>query len=58
MRNLAWLCPYVMLGLATAILVWFGFTVWSAFLVALLLVCPAVMVWGAWQTRRPPHKRI
>jgi hypothetical protein len=58
MRNWAWLCPYMMIGLATGVLLLFGLTLWSSFLIALLLVCPAVMVWGAWQVRRPPHKRI
>jgi len=53
MRNLAWLCPYMMIGLATGVLVFFGLTLWSSFLIALLLVCPAVMLWGAWQIRRP-----
>lgn len=56
MRNWAWLCPYMMIGLATGVLVLFGLTLWSSFLIALLLVCPAVMIWGAWKVRRPYKK--
>ena len=56
MRHFAWFCPYMMIGLATGVLVLFGLTLWSSFLIALLLVCPAVMLWGAWQIRRPHRK--
>lgn len=47
-----WLCPWVMLGLAVAILIVFGISVWTAVLVAMLLVCPAIVVWGVIYTRR------
>ncbi len=42
-----WLCPLLAIALAAAVLVVFGFTFWSAVLAALLLVCPALIVWGA-----------
>ena len=48
----AWLCPVLMLGLAVAILILFGLSLWTAILVTILLVCPAVMVWGIIQLRR------
>ncbi|MBI3596436.1 MAG: hypothetical protein HY203_04705 [Nitrospirae bacterium] len=52
----AWLCPYAMLGLAAAILLLLGFSVWTSLLVAILLVCPAVLIWGAIQVRRRKSK--
>lgn len=55
-REWAWLCPFVMLGLAAGILILFGVTVWTAILVALLLVCPAIMIWGALYLRRRAPK--
>lgn len=55
-RERAWLCPYLMLGLAAGILMLFGVTVWTATLVALLLVCPAIMIWGALYLRRRSSK--
>lgn len=54
MRNLAWLCFYLMLGLAIAILMLWGFSVWTAIIVALLLVCPLIMIWGAIKVMRHP----
>jgi hypothetical protein len=55
-RRWAWLCPYAMLGLAAGILILFGTTVWTAILVALLLVCPAIVIWGALYLRRRSPK--
>ena len=54
MRKLAWLCFYLMLGLAIAILVLWGLSVWTAIIVALLLVCPLIMIWGAIKVIRHP----
>ena len=56
-REWAWLCPFVMLGLAAGILILFGVTVRTSILVALLLVCPAIMIWGALYLRRRAPKR-
>ena len=56
-REWAWLCPFVMLGLAAGILMMFGVTLWTSILVALLLVCPAIMIWGALYLRRRVPKR-
>jgi phosphoethanolamine N-methyltransferase len=55
-REWAWLCPFVMLGLAAGILVLFGLTVWTASLVVILLVCPAIMIWGVLYLRRHAPK--
>lgn len=42
-----WLCPVLSIVLAAAVLMYFGFTFWGGLLAALLLVCPAMLVWGA-----------
>ena len=42
-----WLCPVLSILLAVAVLMYFGFTFWGGLLAALLLVCPAMLVWGA-----------
>ena len=41
-----WLCPLLALALAAGILVLWGFTLWTAIGVALLLVCPAIIIWA------------
>jgi hypothetical protein len=51
-RAWSWLCPWAMLGLAVVILVFVGVSIWTALLAAMLLVCPAIILWGAIQTRR------
>jgi hypothetical protein len=53
----AWLCPLLALLLAAAVAVAFGLSVGTAVLVALLLVCPAIMAWGLVVTLRPPRRR-
>ena len=52
-----WSCPLLAIGLAAAVLAWFGFSWWAALLVALLLVCPALLVWGAIELRDPARRR-
>ena len=42
-----WLCPVLSILLAAAVLMYFGFTFWGGLLAALLLICPAMLVWGA-----------
>ena len=42
-----WLCPFLSIVLAAAVLMLFGFSFWGALLAALLLVCPALLLWGA-----------
>lgn len=42
-----WLCPVLSVLLAAAVLMIFGFTFWGGLLAGLLLVCPAMLVWGA-----------
>lgn len=50
----SWLCPWATLGLAVAVLVLWGFSVLTALVIALLLVCPALLLWGSVLTRRAP----
>ena len=40
-----WLCPLLAILVDAWVLVAFGFTFWNGLLVALLLACPAIMVW-------------
>lgn len=44
-----WLCPVLAVVVAAAVLWSFGFSWWSALLTAAILVCPALVVWGAIQ---------
>ena len=52
MNKWTWLCPWLAIALAAAVLVLWGLTLWTALLVALLLVCPAIMLWGVIKLRR------
>jgi predicted benzoate:H+ symporter BenE len=53
MNKWAWLCPWLAIALAAAVLVLWGLTLWTALVVALLLACPAIMLWAAIKLRRP-----
>jgi hypothetical protein len=41
-----WLCPLIGILVAGWVLMVFGLSYWSGLFAALLLVCPAIMVWG------------
>lgn len=45
--NWLWLCPLLAIGLAAAVLMFWGLSAWTALVAALLLACPALVVWGA-----------
>jgi len=51
-RTWIWLCPWAMVGLAVVILFFVGVLIWTSLLAAMLLVCPAIILWGAIHTRR------
>ncbi len=51
-----WLCPFLAIVLATGVLLAFGLSFFTAVIVALLLVCPALLVWGAFTVRRRPNE--
>ena len=45
--NWLWLCPLLAIGLAAAVVMFWGLSAWTALVAALLLVCPALILWGA-----------
>lgn len=47
-----WICPWAMVGLAAVVIYVFALSIWTALIVALLLACPAVILWGAIQVKR------
>jgi hypothetical protein len=49
----AWLCPLLAIVLAAGVLAIFGLSWRNAAFAALLLVCPAVILWGVIAARRP-----
>ena len=51
MRKLLWLCPPLMLLGAFLILIFFGFSIRSAVLISLLIVCPVIIIYGVVKTR-------
>ena len=51
----AWLCPLLAIVLAAWLLTVWGFTFWSALLAAVLLVCPALVLWGVFALGQNPH---
>jgi Flp pilus assembly protein TadB len=53
-----WLCPALAVVLAAAVFALFGLSVWSALLAALLLVCPALLLWAVNERRAPRHDRL
>lgn len=66
MRKLIWLCPIIMVALAAWAFKWYGFSILSSILIALLLVCPAIILWGVIRVykrpielpvEKPPHTR-
>jgi len=50
----SWLCPWAAVALAAAVLALWGLAWWSALLAALLLVCPALLLWGLFVVRLDP----
>ena len=56
MNKWTWLCPWLAIALATALFVLWGLTWWTALLTALLLVCPAILLWGMIKLRRTPDE--
>jgi hypothetical protein len=56
-RRNAWLCPLLALAIAAGVPMAFGLSTGTAILIALLLVCPAIMAWGLVVTLRRPARR-
>ena len=51
-----WLCPTLGILLAAGVLWLFGLFWWSALLAALMLACPAILLWGVRQLREAPDR--
>jgi hypothetical protein len=58
LSRFAWLCPLLAVVLAVGALAVFGLSWRNAALAALLLVCPAVILWGVLVARRPAMIRL
>lgn len=54
MNRWGWLCPWLAILFATGVLMLWGLSWWTALLSTLLLVCPALMLWGLYITRPRP----
>lgn len=54
MNRWAWLCPWLAIALAATVLAWWGLSWLTALLAALLLVCPALVLWGLFTVRSLP----
>jgi predicted benzoate:H+ symporter BenE len=52
-----WLCPLLAVVLAAGILWTYGLDWWTAMLAATLLVCPALILWGAIQVALDAWRR-
>jgi len=50
-----WLCPWLGILMGAGVLILFGVHWWSALLAALMLACPAILVWGMLKLRRFPN---
>ena len=51
-----WLCPWLGILMGAGVLMIFGVHWWSALLAALMLACPAILVWGMLKLRRFPDE--
>lgn len=51
-----WLCPWLGILMGAGVLVLFGVHWWSALLAALMLACPAILLWGVLRLRRFPNQ--
>lgn len=49
-----WLCPILALAAAAWLLGTIGLSVRSILVVTMLLVCPAIILWGVLTSRRKP----
>lgn len=53
LRRFAWLCPLLAIIVSAGLLAVYGLSWRNAFLAALILVCPAIILWGVITLRRP-----
>lgn len=57
MKRWAWLCPVSGLAMAAAVFYLWGLSWWTAILAALMLACPATILWGLVTFHRYPALR-
>lgn len=48
-----WICPVVSVLLASLVLVALDWSLWKIFILAILLTCPAIAIWGIIQGNKP-----
>src|SRR4030067_1661700 len=46
MKNILWICPILMMIVLMVVFMYFGFTLWSSLLIAALLICPVIILYG------------
>ncbi len=54
MSRWLWICPILLVLLSVAIFLYWGWSWTTVGLVALVMVCPATMIWGAAQIHKTP----
>lgn len=52
MNRWLWICPILVVLLSVTIFLYWGWSWTSAVLIALAIVCPAIIIWGAIQIRK------
>jgi ABC-type bacteriocin/lantibiotic exporter with double-glycine peptidase domain len=57
MNRWLWTCPILAILVSAAVLFYYGLTLTTAVVAALIMVCPAVMIWGALQMRETPAEK-
>ncbi|WP_295754587.1 hypothetical protein [Undibacterium sp.] len=53
MNRWLWLCPILVVLLIVTVLLYWGVSWVSTVLIALALVCPAIVIWGVLKIRKP-----
>src|SRR4030067_2596556 len=46
MKNILWICPILMMIVLMVVFMYFGFTLWSSLVIAALLICPVIILYG------------
>lgn len=47
-----WLCPLLAFAVGVAVIANWGLHPWTTIVAALLLICPALLIWGAFRVKR------
>lgn len=57
-HTVAWICAALATLLAVAVVYWFGISLLTILLAALLLSCPIVVMWVSWRLSRQCERDI